>query len=318
MHFVLRMLHTQLQRQVRRPETDRPRVALLADEAHYLASRRERRRPDRHPPRRRPRRHVRPAVLRAARLGLRAPGEDPQGHHQPAAEPVPVPARRPRGRRRGHADRDGRLLDDDPRRPRLARAHARHARAGAQPPRPLLPRLLDRRRLPRRQLHRPDLPVPDSASPTRGRGSISSASPRRSAPTRRRWPRRSSACPPPTRRLHRSSASPGPPLSEPDPRQERRQNSHRRTRSASDRATSRVRDDRAEETPRTVPPPAARSARTSNRAPGVTAPSPRAEPQLSVMQRLRSEQTVPSPVRRVVGTPRAERGGARAARARRR
>ena len=38
MHFVLRMLHTQLQRQVRRPESDRPRVALLADEAHYLAS----------------------------------------------------------------------------------------------------------------------------------------------------------------------------------------------------------------------------------------------------------------------------------------
>jgi hypothetical protein len=38
MHFVLRMLHTVLQRQVRRPETDRPRVALLADEAHYLAS----------------------------------------------------------------------------------------------------------------------------------------------------------------------------------------------------------------------------------------------------------------------------------------
>jgi hypothetical protein len=38
MHFVLRMLHTVLQRQVRKPETDRPRVALLADEAHYLAS----------------------------------------------------------------------------------------------------------------------------------------------------------------------------------------------------------------------------------------------------------------------------------------
>ena len=38
MHFVLRMLHTQLQRQVRRPEAERPRVALLADEAHYLAS----------------------------------------------------------------------------------------------------------------------------------------------------------------------------------------------------------------------------------------------------------------------------------------
>lgn len=38
MHFVLRMLHTQLQRQVRRPEDQRPRVALLADEAHYLTS----------------------------------------------------------------------------------------------------------------------------------------------------------------------------------------------------------------------------------------------------------------------------------------
>jgi intein/homing endonuclease len=38
MHFVLRMLHSQLQRQVRLPETDRPRVALLVDEAHYVAS----------------------------------------------------------------------------------------------------------------------------------------------------------------------------------------------------------------------------------------------------------------------------------------
>jgi hypothetical protein len=38
MHFVLRMLHTHLQRQVHRPETERARVALLADEAHYLAS----------------------------------------------------------------------------------------------------------------------------------------------------------------------------------------------------------------------------------------------------------------------------------------
>lgn len=38
MHFVLRMLHSRLQRQVRLPETDRPRVALLVDEAHYVAS----------------------------------------------------------------------------------------------------------------------------------------------------------------------------------------------------------------------------------------------------------------------------------------
>src|SRR3954465_5017921 len=37
MHFLLRMLHTQLQRQVHRPETDRPRVPLIVDEAHYIA-----------------------------------------------------------------------------------------------------------------------------------------------------------------------------------------------------------------------------------------------------------------------------------------
>ena len=37
MHFLLRMLHTQLQRQVHRPETDRPRVPLIVDEAHYVA-----------------------------------------------------------------------------------------------------------------------------------------------------------------------------------------------------------------------------------------------------------------------------------------
>jgi hypothetical protein len=37
MHFILRMLHTQLQRQVRLPETDRPRVPLTVDEAHYVA-----------------------------------------------------------------------------------------------------------------------------------------------------------------------------------------------------------------------------------------------------------------------------------------
>ena len=37
MHFLLRMLHTQLQRQVHRPESDRPRVPLIVDEAHYVA-----------------------------------------------------------------------------------------------------------------------------------------------------------------------------------------------------------------------------------------------------------------------------------------
>ncbi|OAI39115.1 hypothetical protein AYO39_03165 [Actinobacteria bacterium SCGC AG-212-D09] len=37
MHFLLRMLHTQLQHQVHLPETDRPRVPLIVDEAHYVA-----------------------------------------------------------------------------------------------------------------------------------------------------------------------------------------------------------------------------------------------------------------------------------------
>ncbi|MBV8219506.1 MAG: hypothetical protein JO325_13650, partial [Solirubrobacterales bacterium] len=37
MLFILRMLHTQLQRQVHLPESERPRVPLIVDEAHYLA-----------------------------------------------------------------------------------------------------------------------------------------------------------------------------------------------------------------------------------------------------------------------------------------
>ena len=37
MLFILRMLHAQLQRQVRLPERERPRVPLIVDEAHYIA-----------------------------------------------------------------------------------------------------------------------------------------------------------------------------------------------------------------------------------------------------------------------------------------
>jgi hypothetical protein len=37
MHFLLRMLHTQLQRQVHLPEEERPRLPLIVDEAHYIA-----------------------------------------------------------------------------------------------------------------------------------------------------------------------------------------------------------------------------------------------------------------------------------------
>ncbi len=36
MHFILRLLHTQMQRQVHRSEHERPRVPLLIDEAHYV------------------------------------------------------------------------------------------------------------------------------------------------------------------------------------------------------------------------------------------------------------------------------------------
>ena len=39
MHFVFRQLHRQMQRQVRFPQDERPRVALICDEFHYLASR---------------------------------------------------------------------------------------------------------------------------------------------------------------------------------------------------------------------------------------------------------------------------------------
>ncbi len=39
MHFVFRQLHRQMQRQVRQPDGERPRVALICDEFHYLASR---------------------------------------------------------------------------------------------------------------------------------------------------------------------------------------------------------------------------------------------------------------------------------------
>ena len=183
MLFILRMLHAQLQRQVHLPEAERPRVPLLVDEAHYVAGGEnvvdqiathraaglEAR--------------VRAAVLRAARLRLRAPAEDPQGRAQPAAEPLPVPDGRRPGRRAGHPDRDGRLLDDDPRRPRLPRPPARHPRAGAQLPQLLLPRLMDRQRHPGAELHGADLPA------ARRRRGVGRAAPRRPGRARRPVPR---------------------------------------------------------------------------------------------------------------------------------
>ena len=180
MLFILRMLHAQLQRQVHLPEAERPRVPLLGRRGSLRRRRRERRRPDRHPPRRRPRARVRAAVLRAARLRLRAPTKDSQRRAQSPPEPLPVPHGRRPGRRAGHANRDGRLLDHDPRRPRLPRPAPRHSRAGAQLPELLLPRLLDRARHPRAELHGPDLPA------ARRWRRMGRAAPRRSG--RARWP----------------------------------------------------------------------------------------------------------------------------------
>ena len=146
MLFLLRMLHTQMQRQVHLPERERPRVPLLVDEAHYIAGGENVVDQIATHRARRARARIRPAVLRTARLGLRARAEDPQGRPQPPAKPIPVPHGRRPGRRGSHADRDGRVLDDDPRRPRLPRPAPSHARAGAQLPQLLLPGLLDRQR----------------------------------------------------------------------------------------------------------------------------------------------------------------------------
>ena len=197
MHFLLRTLHTQLQRQVHLPG-DRPPPGSADRRRGPLRRRRgERRRPDRHPSRSRARGRVRPAVLRAARLRLQARGEDPQRRRQPPAKPVPVPDRGRSGRRGSHPNCDGRLRHDDPRRPRLQGAPARHPRAGAQLPQLPLPGVLDRRRHSHPQLHRPDLPV--ATTQTSGRDGTSTACSSRSGPiprsSSRRFPSRRRAKP---------------------------------------------------------------------------------------------------------------------------
>ena len=182
MLFILRMLHAAAAAPGPPPRARAPTRAAARRRGPLRRQRRERRRPDRHPPRRRPRGRVRAAVLRAARLRLRAPAEDPQRRPQPAPEPLPVPDGRRPGRRAGHQDRDGRLRDDDPRRPRLPRPPARHPRAGAELPQLLLPRLVDRERHPGAELHGPDLPA------TRRRRRMGRAAPRRPGRARRPVP----------------------------------------------------------------------------------------------------------------------------------
>ena len=182
MLFIMRMLHRQMQRQVRLPEDERPRVPLIVDEAHYIAGTENF--VDQVATHRRGGLEVACGLQYFAQLGSgsEAPGEDPQGPAQPAAEPAAVPHGRRRRRRGSHPHRDGRLLDDDPRRPRLARPPAGHPRTGPQLPQPLLPGLLDRRRHPHPQLHRPDLPLPPLRRRT-GRAGTSPSRPSASTPT---------------------------------------------------------------------------------------------------------------------------------------
>ena len=159
MLFILRMLHAQLQRQVHLPESERPRVPLLVDEAHYVASGE----------------NVvdqiathRAAGLEAA-FGLQyfAQLGSASEHQQKILKGVLNLLQSrflfrmgdAQDAEAGHQDRDGRLRHHDPRRPRLPRPPARHPRAGAELPQLLLPRLVDRQRHPGTKLHGADLPT---------------------------------------------------------------------------------------------------------------------------------------------------------------
>ena len=114
MHFLLRMLHTQLQRQVHRPETDRPRVPLIVDEAHYVADGENV--VDQIATHRAAGLEVAFGLQYFAQLGVRLEYEEKirKGVVNLLAEPVSVPDGRRKRRRGGDPDRDGGLRDDDP------------------------------------------------------------------------------------------------------------------------------------------------------------------------------------------------------------
>ena len=199
MQFVMRMLHRQMQRQVRLPEDERPRVPLIVDEAHYVAGTENF--VDQVATHRRAGLEVACGLQYFAQLGSGSEHQEKirKGILNLLQSRLLFRIGDARRRRGSHPDRDGRLLDDDPRRPRLARAPARHPRTGAELPQPLLPGLLDRRGTRIRQLHRPDLPLPDlrrrvgAPAPRRSRPSASGPTPTRldprtpHAPTRREY-----------------------------------------------------------------------------------------------------------------------------------
>ncbi len=183
MLFILRMLNAQLQRQVHLPEHERPRVPLLVDEAHYVASGE----------------NVidQIATHRAAGLepafGLQyfAQLGSASEHQQKILKGVLNLLQSRFLFRMGDAqdaEQATRIAmavyqTHDPRRPRLPRPPAGHARAGAQLPQLLLPGLLDRGRHPGPQLHGADLPA------ARRRRAVGRAPPQRPGRAGRPLPR---------------------------------------------------------------------------------------------------------------------------------
>ena len=192
MHFLLRMLHTQLQRQVHRPEAERPRVPLIVDEAHYVAGAE----------------NVvdQIATHRAAGLetafGLQYFAQLGSGsEHEEKIRKGVLNLLQSRFLFRVGDARDAEeatriamsvyatMIRDDP----DSRARLRVTPEQAlQLPQLPLPGLLDRRRQPHPQLHGPDLPVA-RRSATSGNATTSTRWPNASARTPTSSPRRSTA-----------------------------------------------------------------------------------------------------------------------------
>ena len=179
--FILRMLHTQMQRQVHLPEDDRPRVSLLVDEAHYIVGENV---IDQIAAHRAAGLEPAFAVQYLAQLGS---GSE---HQQKILKGVlnllqsrflfriGDPDDAEQTTRIAMAVYSTMIRDDPDSRARLQG----HPRADPQLPQLLLPRLLDRQRNPDPLLHRPDLP--DAATGRR----VGRPSPRPASPTGRPLP----------------------------------------------------------------------------------------------------------------------------------
>ena len=158
--FIFRQLHQHLQHQVQWPEAERPRVALLADESHYLVSENV---VDQIATHRAAGLDVTLGLQFFAQLGASAQSAAAtekirSGVLNLVQSRLMFRLGRPEDAEEATQDRDGGLRDDDP--CRLARAHARDAGADPQPSRLAFPGVMDRQRQPRLELHRKHLPVP--------------------------------------------------------------------------------------------------------------------------------------------------------------